>query len=300
MFSIVLFVTFSCNKPSAEKNPENDSVTYHYSDTLPQIRTNIKITEYKEFINQLDKSESNSSKLAIDQFKKTFANQTKTLCDSGFVIFQQLMDSIELNLNNKLQKDTTDYSIITSGSSIPPKIQTFQTNLKQNGFKLSSSEGIAYIEQNRKFIIPIFDSLLTVSMQAYLKQIALENEQGFASDGAISITPKQHVDRIIWHENFIAANPKFVFINNCQDYKKAYFSYLLSGFENTALYTDMNTQTLSTYYTKAYNYMLSTYPNSESSNLLKPYYAAIKAKNKNSISDIYKGYVIKGLIYNMK
>ena len=55
-------------------------------------------------------------------------------------------------------------------------------------------------------------------------------------DAGIIITPQQYIDRVIWHEKFIADNPDFILLKNCKAYKKAYLTYLLTGIDNTSLY----------------------------------------------------------------
>lgn len=290
----------SCTKPATDNSSQNDSIVNHFNDTLAIPQSNPKLAEYKSFANTLDKTNLNAALNAIDQFKSIFRSQNNSLCDSGFVYFQAVMDSIETNQNSKLQNDTVDYSPLWSNQPIPENIKAIQQTLNQNGFKLSSTVGMAYIEQDRRFILQKFDSLLTPSMKLYLSHIALENEQGFASEGRITISYKQLIDRIVWYEKFIAENQKFVFYTNCVNYKKAYYSYLLSGYENTPLYKDDTKTTVSDYYSKAFKYLQTSYPNTETATLTKPYYDALTSKNQATLNDIYKDYIIKGLIFNLK
>lgn len=300
LYSIILVLIVSCTKPATDNNSQNDSIVNHFNDTLAIPQSNPKLAKYKSFADTLDKSDLNAALNAIEQFKLIFKNQNSSLCDSGFVYFQGVMDSIETYQNSKLQNDTIDYSPLWNNQPIPENLKVKQQILIQNGFKLSSTVGMAYIEQDRRFILQKFDSLLTASMKLYLSHIALENEQGFASEGRITISYKQLIDRIVWYEKFIAENQKFVFHTNCLNYKKAYFSYLLSGYENTPLYKDDTKTTISDYYLKAFKYLQITYPHTETAKLTKPYYDALISKNHAALNDIYKDYIIKGLIFNLK
>lgn len=290
---------FSCNKPASENSTDKDSASYHFNDTLLVNQENPMITEYRAFIHQLDSTDAASALLATDKFKTLFANQSTGLCDSAFVVYQNLLDTIDLKLNEKLGNDTTDYSAIYMGEPVSKKIKDFQTYLQKNGFKLSSSEGTVYIEQDRSFVTKNLSAMMSEPMKMYLTQIETENREGFSEDAAITIKPKQHVDRIIWYENFIKANPGFIMIENCKNYKKAYLTYLLQGIDNTPLYSDAEQMTLAPYYTAAFKYLLKTYPESETTFLVTPYYEAIKQKQKATINDLTKKYTIKGLIFSL-
>ena len=292
-------IMISCNKPASKDTDDKDSTSYHFNDTLLVNQENPKIIEYRAFIHQLDSTDVASALLATDKFKTLFANQSTGLCDSAYVVYQNLMDTIDLKINEKLGNDTTNYSAIYMGEPVSKKIKDFQTYLQKNGFKLSSSEGTVYIEQDRSFVVKNLSTMMSEPMKAYLLQIEKENREGFSEDAAITIKPKQHVDRIIWYENFIKANAGFILIENCKNYKKAYLSYLLQGIDNTPLYSDAEQMTLEPYYATAFKYLLKTYPEAETTLLVTPYYEAIKQKQKATINDLIKKYTIKGLIFSL-
>ncbi len=301
LLSVCIIISFTaCNKKSGNDNPDKDSARYHFNDTLALQLENPKITEYRAFVQLLDSTNAASATKAVEQFKTAFLNQTPGLCDTAFVIYQHLLDTIELSLNEKLHNDTTDYSVIFSGEPISKKIKNYLTLLQQNGFKFSSTDGMYYIEQYRPFSIQHLSYMLSDPMKSYLNEISMENAQGFAMDQAIVISPQQLVDRILWYENFVKINPVFVFLDNCNTYKKAYFSYLISGYGKTNLYSDIANKELSPYFSDAYEYLFKTYPESETSTLALPYYNALKQKQTASVRDLKKKLVIKGLIYNLE
>ncbi|MCE5331634.1 MAG: hypothetical protein LLF95_05775 [Bacteroidales bacterium] len=300
-FLLGLILAFAaCNKPANENSSDNDSNTYHFNDTLLINQENPKITEYRAFVDQLDSMDAASAVKASEQFKALFANQSTGLCDTAFVIFQHLMDALELNLNEKLRNDTTDYSVLFTGEPVSKKMKDFQISLQKNGFKFSTSDGMYYIEQYRPFTIQNLSFMLSEPMKLYLSEIETENREGFAENASIVISPNQHVDRIIWYENFIKSNPKFVLLENCKNYRKAYLTYLLTGFDNTPLYSNKEIMEISAYFVTAYKYLIKTYPDSETASYVTPYYDAIQQKQTATVKDILKKYVIKGLIYNLE
>jgi hypothetical protein len=299
----VLLVAYSCGGSSTKnENKKDRGDVFHSTDTLSRSKENPKISEFKTFVSKLDSSDVVSASKALEKYKQLFDKQSPALCDSGFVVFQSLYDSLETHLNMKHQNDTTNYEPLLSDnqSSVPKKLKDFQRHLLSNGFKISSSEGVTYIEQDRAFVARNFYSFVTPEMKAYLNELQKENKEGFAANGAISITPSQLVDRTVWYELFLAKYPDFVFIGNCKDYHKAYLTYLLCGYENTTIYKNKEAQEISGYYINAYSYLNSRYHNSEVAKLVNPYYESLKQKQASSAQSILKNYRIKGLIFSVK
>ena len=290
----------SCQKQSEKvKTQTNPTDSFNLNDTLMAEQINPKLLEYKTFIKQLDSVDATSIPKALAKFKEVFTGQSFGLCDSGFVMYQSLYDTIEVKLNEKLQKDTTNFEPVFNNEPLSLNLKKFLQQLRVNGYKLSDSEGTAYIEENRNYVAQNFYPFLSETMKAYLIEIQAENNDGFVKNGAISISPQKHVNRVIWYEKFINENPNFVYIDKCKSYNKAYLSYLMSGYKNTTLYADKQTKELSEYFINAYDYLLANYLGSQTGSLIKPYYEALKQKQTDKANQIHKSYIIKGLIMNM-
>jgi hypothetical protein len=297
-FVCLFFVFVSCNsRNSSDKSNQNDSTSLIY-DTLQVASEHPEITAYKIFLHKLDSTNAVSATTAVNELKRAFNGKSSDLCDLAYIELQQLLDTIELRLNEKLNNDTTNYNLIFEKKNIPAKLQKAKNELEKNGFIYASSEGIIYITQNRGFVISNLLSFFTKTMQTYLIQIDKENKEGFMEDAGIIITPQQYIDRVIWHEKFIADNPDFILLKNCKAYKKAYLTYLLTGIDNTSLYDYDDETKLSTYFQQAYNYALKTYPESETASIIQPYMQAIEQKQKTVVEQLLKKYTIKGLIYS--
>jgi len=302
LLAVFIIALSSCAKSNDKGGNQANSDVFHLTDTLSGPYENPKITEFKAFVDQLDSADVTSATKAVEKYKQIFTGQPAQLCDSGFVVFQALYDSLEQNLSAMHQNDTTNYEplLYNDQASVSKSLKDYRKNLQLNGFKISATGGVTYIEQDRTFVARSFYSFVTPVMKDYLTELQKENKEGFAIDGAITISPRQLVDRIIWYEKFIPQNPDFVFAENCKSYQKAYLTYLLSGYENTQLYADEETKDLSDFYVNAYDYLISKFPDSQTTQTIAPYYEALKQKQTDKVNALHKDFVIKGKIYNLK
>jgi len=282
----------------SENSTSNKDSALLMQDSMLVETENPQIKAYRAFIYMLDSTKAESVTQAMNEFKRAFVGKSAGLCDSAYLVLQQHIDSVELKLNEKFLSDTSDYSALYRGGKLPQKVEKTQKALQQNGFKLATSEGIVYIEQDRGYVTKNLLTMFSAPMQAYLLQIEKENTEGFMADAAIVISPRTHVDRIIWYEKFITENPKFILLKNCKSYKKAYLTYLLTGIDNTYLYDYEEDMKLMPYFVQAYQYLLKTYPESEAAKLVVPYKQAIEQKQKSVVEELLKKYVIKGLIFS--
>lgn len=298
VFFVLIICISACNKKTEQTNTPHTDSTYMYSDSL-QVRTeDPRITAYKTYIHSLDSTKAESATQALNEFKRVFVGKSVGLCDSAYIALQELIDTVELKLNDKLQDDTTDYSAFYLNTKIPKKLELAQKALQKDGFRFATSEGTVYIEQDRSYVTQNLLTFFSQPMQTYLLQIEKENREGFMEDAGIVISPRQHVDRISWYEKFIVENPDFLLLKNCKDYKKAYLTYLMTGIDNTYLYDYDEDMKLTPYFVQAYAYLLKTYPDSEAATLILPYKQAIEQKQKSVVEELLKKYVIKGLIYS--
>ncbi len=296
---IFAFALSSCGKShKAETTNALRADSFNVNDTM-SIQINPKLLEYKTFVEKLDSTDATSIPKAWAKFKEVFANQSFGLCDSGFVMYQTLYDTIEVKLNEKLQSDTTNFDPLFNGEAIPKKLKDFSQQLQINGFKLLGNNGAVYISEDRNKVAQIFYPFLSENMKAYLTEIKTENSEGFAIEDSISITAHKLVERIIWYEKFMYENPNFIYFDKCKNFRKAYLSYLIGGYGKTSLYKNVGSKELSDYFNKAYTYLLSKYPGSETAKLIEPYFTALKQKQTDSVNQLYKSYVIKGMILNL-
>jgi len=291
---ILPLVLIACQQKHEDKNEGND---YKNDSLIVDTAQNPKIVEIQSVVSQLDSTDVTSVSTLTAKYTDIFRSESQGLCDSSFVYVQAYMEKVEQYLNDSIQKDTVDYSLLFEPNP-PVVLKVFKNKLKANGFKFVNNAGSVYIEQDRNYIIEHFYPMLSNVMKEYLNQIKLENEQGFAFDEQITISPMRLVDRILWYDTFIAANPGFVYTANCKNFRKAYLTYLVCGYAKTVL-LDETTQNLSPYFSEAYAYLLKKYPETETGKLLKPYIDALKQKQTEEMKSLRKTMVVKGYIFNL-
>ena len=297
LLSLILLGVSACKKTESTKPIVRKQDVFGRKDTTKIHVENPKLIAYRAFVAALDSTDMTVVVAAMEEYKRSFKAESQSLCDSAYAIFQAKYDVVEGLLNMSHQNDTTDYSpLFQKGGVVPAAVKSFQLNLQKNGFKLSSAGGATYIEVDRNFVSGNFYSMISPSFKMYLDEIQKENKEGFAIDEVITISYRQLVDRIIWYENFIAENPGSVMLDNCRNYKKAYLTYLLTGYGKTALYSNSQTAEVAPYYAKAFKYLMDKYPESEVAVLITPYLEALKQKKTNDAQAVLKDLRIKGMI----
>lgn len=292
----VIFLLSACFKQNKDGNDSSEGTKLEL-DSVVQILPNEALQAFTVIVQTTDSTPENML-IVANRFKELFATESTLVVDSAIIKFEKFYQKVEANLNEKMMNDTTDYSVIWTGEPVPTSIKNFQKSLKDNGFRLASSEGMAYVLQDRSFVAKHLYDFISIEMKNYLMQIQKESDEGFADDGYITISPRQHVERIIWYENFIAQNSGFILIENCRNYHKAYVTYLFTGIDNSPLYENEELHKLNPYFETAYKLVLSKYTESELAKLTKPYYEALKANDKNKAKQMLKDYHVKGLILN--
>ena len=293
----------SCN--NLEKKKKNEMIL---DQTLVKVKeetasTNILLKKYNVYINNLDNSDVNSSSNSISRFKELFKDEDKILCDSAFVIFNNLYEKLDSNLNELHEKDTTNYESlvqITQNDKTPKiskKLSDYSQKLKNNGFEVSEEEGITFIQKDRDFISKNFYPYISHTMKEYLSKLNQENKEGFASDAGLIIAPNIFAERIIWYENFIKNNSNFLFVSNCKENRKNLLTFSIIGMDNTPVFDD-ETNKLSEYYKDLYEYLISKYHNSQTTKIIKPYYIALKNNQPKFAKELIIEYKSKKLIFD--
>jgi len=297
-FLMILFSFFiSCSKSNKTEKPDKSGSNYLINDTTIKYE-NPKLVEFRDFINELDSSDILSVGKAAVKFKELFANQRFGLADSGFVYYQQLLDTLELKLNEKFQMDTAKYNAFATGNIASKKLINFQNLYYINGFRIITLNQSAYIEQNRTFHINNFSSIVSNEMNYYQAELNTESIEGFALEDSIIISPQKLVDRVVWYDRFIINYPNFVFIENCKKFRKAYLSYLFQGMPKTPLLINAEKTIISPYFQVAYEYLIQNYGTSETATLIIPYYTSIKDNQIANSKKILKQNIINGNIFD--
>lgn len=307
---ITVLICFSISFLSCTKSNQNKQVltsdekqdSILASEIISEKYTIPALNRYNRFIDKLDSTKAESSKIAVDTFKTLFKNQSGSICDTAFVIFDKKYDCLGRNLNLAHANDTTDFDayVFNDQQPVSKKFLEYKEKLNKNGFKISTEEDMTYIEEDWNFILKSFISSVSPTMKDYIVEQTKENNEGFMNDASFTISPIQLIDRIIWYEKFNYENPQFIFIENCKAKRLNYFSFLLTGIDNTPLYEDNENDSMSAFYRSALDYLRNKYPGSETAKLAIPYFTAIEQNKIETADDILKNYRKEGFVIDFE
>ncbi|WP_291723965.1 hypothetical protein [Bernardetia sp.] len=304
---------FSCgekNKNQTSESTSNDSISTET--TKETVETINPTEEYRTFVATLDTTQMSSSKEAAEKFQELYSNATPEQADEGFLVFNNLYNSLLINLGEQHFQDTEKtgdyekyYSIAgiyngyNDGKDASPEMLAYNKELASHGFGIGMEEGSTYFLQNRDFLKGYFYDRVSPAMKEYLVQKNKEAKEVFASDGGLIISPTRLAERVVWAEKFMKENPNFhPSLNEVIELdKKMYFNALVFGMDNTPLF-DYQTKEIDPEFEKAYQIVTSSYSDTETAAIIKPYYEAIKNNNKAKQQEIIEKLRKEGEIYN--
>jgi hypothetical protein len=313
---LLLFITFltgflfSCGQSDQKETTSTnaDSVTV---ETQMVVETVNPSEQYRDFITSLDTTHMSSAKKATEKYKELYITATSEQADGGFLIFDKLYNSLAYNLDEQHYKngakngeyDKYDqiagmYNGYNDGKDAPPEMIAHNKELASHGFGIGMTEGSTFVLQNRDFLKDVFYDKVSEPMKNYLVQKNKEAKETFASDGGLLISPTRLAERVIWAENFIKENPNFYseLMEELKWSKKMYLTCLFEGMDNTPLF-DYQTKQLSQDFEEAYQIIISSYSDTETAAMIKPYYQAIKNKNTKKKQELIAKYQAEDKIY---
>ena len=271
------------------------------SNQQKEIKTSNLLKLYDSYLLQLDSTDITTIPSSVTKYKTLFKDKSVGLKDSAFVLFSLYYEKVDRNINQIMEKDTTNFDpLISLDSNMKPlpisdKLKKYKERIEQNGFEISSTEGSVYLKQDRDYIAKNFYGDVSKTMKVYLEQVNKENKEGFQEDAGITIEAKTFVDRVIWWENFIANNNNFMMLDDAKERKKYLLTFLITGMDNSQVLTNENSD-IDEYYKTAYTYLQITFQNSQTNKLIAPYFKALLEKNKTRSAEIIKDYKRRELI----
>ena len=295
--------TFTACNQSQNNTTANQSPIDTSAFKMPVRQPSTALSAYQSFIDTLDSLDVNTASLAAQKYQILFQQEEAPIRDSGYILFNNYYEKLERNLNELHVKDTADYYALLPGyttnkrNTPTDRQKQYVESLHKNGFQLASAEGMTYIIPDLDVISSWFDAYVTPTMKEYLIQLNKENKEGFAADAGITISPQQLVDRTTWWEGFIKRNPSFVLLNETKEQRKYLFTVLILGMENTPVKSYQNGD-LEPFYKTAYDYLQKTYPESETNQLVAPYYKALQRKQTKLADSLINEYRSKGYLMN--
>ena len=114
-----------------------------------------------------------------------------------------------------------------------PAIKNLIQAILADGFKLSSAEGMVYLELDYPQIRARFGRYATKPLAGYLGIMAQETSRHFADDAALMISPDELGRRIVTIEKYLGANPHFPRHADLEKLYRYYLPAYLLGLNNT-------------------------------------------------------------------
>jgi hypothetical protein len=294
LFICALIFIFSCSG-SVENNKETTSTK------IGELKETNLLNDYSNFLSQLDSANAATIPTAVTKYKEMFKSESDILKDSAFVLYNSYYKKVDRTLNEIMGIDTTNFdSLIFLDANDKPlplskKLKAYKDKIEKNGFKISSTEGNAYIEKDGDYVATEFYPLVSAKMKTYLEQLNKENKEGFQEDAGLTIEPKVFIDRVIWWEIFIDNNTNFLLLDDAKENKKYLLTFLMIGMDNTQVVSQENT-TIENYFRVAYTYLQTKFPNSKTNKIIAPYFNALLKKDKQQAEQIINSYEKQKLI----
>ncbi len=260
---ILSVAVVSCKKEAAvsDVKPVNDSIVksevredqYKPVDTAcsPSRKTEDYITALQWYQAKVEKDLTAGTPEQNDKTYEDFVKIREKYTECLTTLHSDILDKY-VNYYNS-DKDRYD---------LPDNVKKVAAELKKAGLEFREvGEGITEIWSVPGYYLPVFKGKVTPDYEAYITQIAKENESNYAADAGLIITWEELGERLIFWENFINKYPKSKLLKTVrEDYHNYLYDYLF-GMDNTMTYESADGK-LYDENIKEFNRIIKKYPNS--------------------------------------
>ncbi|GGH28980.1 hypothetical protein FAZ19_20935 [Sphingobacterium alkalisoli] len=285
IIATALLAFASCQNDNKNKSSANSE--YLDTPSTTEEYTLTKVDQYEDYLLALDTTDINSMTKATNKFTEIFSKDDSVQNDEAILKFLAYQEKVELNGNEKIIDEREDYSSLVdveyNNKKIPNELSAFHKQINQNGFRIEQSEGMYYIKSSPAYIEQNFYRYASPTMEIYLRQLAKENIEGFAADGAIIIPFETFVQRTVWWEDFSQSVTNPAIRSKALEKYKSYLLFLTVGMNNTPAINYENKA--EEYFVNAYTYLEEVHPTSDTFTTLRPYINLIKG---NKIAEARK------------
>lgn len=286
IFIILAIGLISCQNKTEVKITEKKTNSELKSVDLKKVDLINDVSNSKDF-SSISKSkyllsENSVSLLTLKDFKKNGDLRSTKNNDSLFMEFLINFTSYQNILNDSLYRDpnyeTYNTLIYSDETLIDPKAKVLESIINEYGFFISSSEGAIFFEKNPSFLNN-FTIYLSETMNVFKKQYIKEIKFPILADGAIIISTKELIDRMLFWEKFASSNKNFELTEYAQVEFEMNLFYLMFGIDNTPIF-DWNSQpyTIKSELIKAFERVIEEHPESKSVKYLEDYLVFIEDK----------------------
>jgi hypothetical protein len=295
LFTCILFFTVCGLKADKNADVYSNPVKAAKNITLNVKNDTSLFNVYRSFLLTLDTNKMESSTKAAVEFTNLFKGQPANICDRAYFLFDKYDEKLCENIDKNHFKDTSIiYDSLLTGSlkthyQLSDKLKRYAQKLKDNGFKVYTSEGVTYIGRDLDLVAKWFYKYVSPVMKEYLIQLNKEDKEGFAEDAGLTISPRQFVDRTVWWEKFTVKYPGSIVYNEAEKNWKEYLGTLLYGMENSPVIT-YSEKSIHNYYKDAYTYLNYSYPSTKTNKIVNPYFKLLLQENADEANRLLKQY----------
>jgi hypothetical protein len=273
-FILVLF-SICCTQNKQATKPVNlkaDTIINKLNEKRAAKSNDSILLQFKNYLNSLDKEQMNNVRAALLNYEWLFRNRDTAVCDSGYALFHEFYGSTYGHVQEQKPPVLN-----------PKRKNEFLQQIKLYGFKIAQYEGVDYYTEDRDSISPRFYSYISPTMKSFLQQLTIEtNKRAAESEGGLTISPEELVDRYVFWQRFGKTNKNFILKTTVFLYGTSYATKLVNGTENTPLQIEGK---LNEVYKKAFDYMFAAYENEPFVQFYKRYYQALLKNDQTAIHE---------------
>lgn len=157
-------------------------------------------------------------------------------------------------------------------------IRKLVKGIRDDELRLSTSEGMVYLELDYPRILERFGLNASPSMTDYLDIMARETKRHFGEDGALAVSPDELGERLAAIEAFIDRNPDFARLADVRQLQSRYLQAFMLGLNNTPAFS-YRTNRLNDSFLKSYRDVSKKHPGTRLAALVEQYLRVLEAGN---------------------
>jgi hypothetical protein len=186
------------------------------------VRNNLAV--YGEFLSNLNPGDVTSVQKGLQELDVLFNDRPVEEMDAAFLAFRRFYYEVEMEQNEveRFEGDEVD--------------DIFLKALDQNGFRLSSSEGMSYVDEHPKFLHRKFGERVSEPVSTFLRLRVNELKEGIFDDAVLTISFENLADRVRTWERYMAEHPDTSLFDEARYFYQVYLLTLLEGSSNTPIY----------------------------------------------------------------
>lgn len=246
---------------------------------------------FERYLKELPVKDFNVVSQALKTYK-AYANllNDKNIKDNMFRNFRSFYENVMTNQTFSAAEDTAFmkhedtygaslYDIVKADKIEDNALKEKVFQLRQNGFRVSMSEGNHYVDEEAYFLLSNFSGFTSDGIVEFLTIRSKDIKEGFAEDAALIITWDKIGDRIALWDNYINKFPGYPEAKEAKTLlNDAYIPAYVVGANNTPAY-DFESRMISNQVKQSYEQFMQKYPNSSYYSFIKGYYDILKRNN---------------------